>query len=68
MVYNALNQYEAGNYDEAMAQWNEVLKRNQMSVLAHDGAGKAYLHTEEYEEALEHFRVANDKTYYSEAF
>ena len=68
MVYNALNQYEAGNYEEAMAQWNEVLKLNQMSVLAHDGAGKAYLRTEEYEAALEHFRVANDKTYYSDAF
>ncbi len=68
MVYNALNLYEAGSYREAMAQWNEVLKLNQMSALAHDGAGKAYLHTEEYEEALEHFRVANDKDYYSEAF
>ena len=68
MVYNALNLYEAGNYREAMEQWNEVLRLNQMSALAHDGAGKAYLHTEEYEEALEHFRVANDKDYYSEAF
>ena len=68
MVYNALNQYEAGHYAEAMAQWNEVLRLNQMSVLAHDGAGKAYLRTEEYGEALEHFRVANDKAYYSEAF
>lgn len=68
MVYNALNQYEAGNYNEAMAQWDAVLKLNQMSVLAHDGAGKASLRTEHYEEALEHFRVANDKTYYSEAF
>ncbi|MBR6299621.1 MAG: YIP1 family protein [Clostridia bacterium] len=68
MVFNALNLYEAGKYDEAKTQWNEVLRLNQMSALAHDGAGKAYLHTEQYEEALEHFRVANDKDYYSEAF
>ena len=68
MVYRALNLYEAGNYAEAMTQWSEVLKLNQMSVLAHDGAGKAHLRTEDYEEALEHFRVANNKTYYSEAF
>ena len=68
MVYNALNEYEAGHYEEAMAQWNEVLKLNQMSVLAHDGAGKAYLRSEDYAAALEHFRVANDKEYYSEAF
>lgn len=68
MVYNAMNLYEEGYYEEALAEWNEVLKLNQMSVLAHDGAGKAYLHAEDYENALEHFKVANDKEYYSEAF
>ena len=68
MVYRALNLYEDGNYAEAKTQWNEVLKLNQMSVLAHDGAGKACLRTEDYGAALEHFRVANDKAYYSEAF
>ncbi len=68
MVYRALTLYEAGRYAEALDQWNEVLKLNQMSVLAHDGAGKAYLRTEDYSSALEHFRVANNKKYYSEAF
>ncbi len=68
MVYRALTLYEAGYYADAMRQWRDVLKLNQMSVLAHDGAGKAYLRTEDYEDALEHFRVANNKTYYSEAF
>ena len=68
MVYRALVLYEEGNYPEAMVQWNEVLRLNQMSALAHEGAGKAYLHMEDYEAALEHFRVANDKEYYSEAF
>ena len=67
-VYGALEAYEAGRYEEAKAQWNEVLRLNQMSVLAHDGAGKAYLRTEDYEDALAHFRVAGDRTNYSEAF
>lgn len=67
-VYSAMNLYEQGYYEEALDEWNEVLKLNQMSALAHDGAGKAYLHDEEYEKALEHFEVANDKEYYSEAF
>lgn len=68
MVYGAMNLYEEGRYEEAMERWNEVLKLNQMSVLAHDGVGKAYLHAQDYESALEHFEVANNKEYYSEAF
>lgn len=68
MVYGAMDLYEKGYYEEALALWNEVLKLNQMSTLAHDGAGKAYLRAEEYDKALEHFKVANDKEYFSEAF
>ncbi|MBD5459482.1 MAG: DUF1282 family protein [Lachnospiraceae bacterium] len=67
-VYTAMDLYESGLYDEAMAKWNEVLRMNQMSVLAHNGVGKAYLHAEEYEESLEHFQVANNKDYYSQSF
>ncbi len=67
-VYTAMNLYEEGRYEEAMEKWNQVLKLNQMSVLAHNGVGKAYLHAEEYEASLEHFRVANNKDYYSQSF
>lgn len=67
-VYNAMNLYEAGHYEQAMEQWNEVLTLNQMSTLAHNGVGKSYLHAQEYELALEHFEVANNKEQYSEAF
>ena len=68
MVYTAMDLYESGLYDEAMEKWNEVLKLNQMSVLAHNGVGKAYLHAEDYEASLEHFKVANNKDYYSQSF
>lgn len=68
MVYDAMNLYEKGQYDEALKQWNEVLKLNQMSVLAHNGVGKACLHAGRYEEAMEHFEVAGNREYYSEAF
>lgn len=68
MVYAAMNLYEEGRYEEAMEKWNEVLKLNQMSVLAHNGVGKAYLHVEDYKASLEHFKVANNKSYYSQSF
>lgn len=68
MVYQAMDLYEEGRYDEAMEQWNEVLKLNQMSILAHNGVGKAYLHAEDYAASLEHFEVANNKDFYSQAY
>jgi tetratricopeptide (TPR) repeat protein len=68
MVYNSMGLYEKGMYEEALEKWNEVLKLNQMSVLAHNGVGKAYLHAGMYEEAMEHFKVAGNRDFYSEAF
>ncbi|MDE7299223.1 MAG: YIP1 family protein, partial [Lachnospiraceae bacterium] len=68
MVYEAMALYEQGLYEESMTKWNEVLRLNQMSVLAHDGVGKAYFHAGLYAEAMEHFKVAGDRPYYSEAF
>ncbi len=68
MVYEAMALYEQGLYEESMDKWNEVLRLNQMSVLAHDGVGKAYFHAGLYAEAMEHFKVAGNRSYYSEAF
>lgn len=68
MVYDAMGLYEKGMYKEALDQWSEVLKLNQMSVLAHSGVGKAYLHSEQYENAMEHFKVSGDREFYSQAF
>lgn len=68
MVYDAMGLYEQGLYEEALNQWTEVLKLNQMSVLAHNGVGKAYLRAQEYEKAMLHFEVAGNRSYYSEAF
>jgi tetratricopeptide (TPR) repeat protein len=68
MVYGAMGLYEQGRYEEALLQWSEVLKLNQMSVLAHNGVGKAYLHAERYVEAMKHFKVSGDREFYSEAF
>ncbi|MDF2538666.1 MAG: integral rane protein [Herbinix sp.] len=68
MIYNAIGLYEEGRYNESLEKWTEVLRLNQMSVLAHDGVGKAYLHAEMYEDAMEHFVVSGNREFYSEAF
>ncbi|MBQ7635729.1 MAG: hypothetical protein IJS80_00325 [Lachnospiraceae bacterium] len=67
-IYSAMGLYEAGRYEESLEAWNEVLRLNQMSMLAHNGVGKALFHAQRYEESLEHFKVAENREYYSEAF
>ncbi|MCR5583997.1 MAG: hypothetical protein K6F63_01010 [Lachnospiraceae bacterium] len=67
-IYSAMGLYEKGRYEESLEAWNEVLRLNQMSMLAHNGVGKALFHAQRYEESLEHFKVAENREYYSEAF
>ena len=68
MIYSAMGLYEQGRYEESLEKWSEVLRLNQMSMLAHNGVGKALFHAQRYEESLEHFEVAENRDYYSEAF
>lgn len=67
-IYRALDEYENGDYDDALTDWNYVLRLNQMSVLAHNGVAKAYYNDEEYDKAMEHFEIAGNRDGYSNAF
>lgn len=67
-IYDALISYEQGEYAENIEKWNELLKLNQASFLAHYSIGKNYLFLQEYEKALEHFKIADHEYYYSQAF
>lgn len=68
LVHEALYYYQEGFYVESQIPWEEVLKRNALFDLAHKGLGNAYLQQQMYEEALEEFKMANDKVGYSESF
>jgi hypothetical protein len=60
--------FNAGHYAEARNEWNNVLRFNQMSVLAHNGLGMSYLYLEEYEKARQEFFLSGNREYYSQAF
>ena len=64
----AIYYLETGNYEDSEEIWNEVLKLNGMSRIAHLGLGKTLLHQERYSEALEQFKIANDRKNYSTAY
>lgn len=66
-IYRAIGLYEDRQYEEAIAAWTDVLKLNQMSVIAHNNIAKSYLQLEEYEHAMNHFELAGNRTGYSEA-
>ncbi len=67
-VYKAIELYDAGHYEEALDVWGQVLTMNQMSVVAHDGIGKAYMSEYDFEHAMEHFEVAGNHDSFSDAF
>ena len=67
-IYRAQRLFNEGYYVEAGDEWNNVLRFNQMSVLAHNGMGKSWLFREEYNKARYEFFVAGNREYYSQAF
>lgn len=64
----AIYYLDTGNYEDSETVWNEVLKLNGMSRIAHLGLGKTLLRQQRYSEALEEFRIANDQKNYSTAY
>ena len=67
-VYEALLLYEGGYYNEALEVWGEVLALNQMSVIAHNGIGNAYMSQYDFANAMEHYKIAGNHEKYSDAF
>lgn len=67
-VYEAIQLYDSGHYEEALKVWNDVLALNQMSVVAHDGIGKSYMSKYEFDKAMEHFEVAGNHDMFSDSF
>lgn len=67
-IHQALDDYNNGRYDSSKKLWEEVLKFNNTSFLAHLYMGRTYLQETNYEKAQEHFAIAKVKGYYSTAY
>ncbi len=68
MIYEASRLYLDGKYDESAAKWEEVLRDNANYNLAFIGIGRSKMRAEEYEEAMELFKMAHDRGNYGRAF
>lgn len=67
-LYSAIRLTEERQYDAAVKQWKEVLRRNNNLEMANDEIGKIHLRQGNYEEAMENFRRSNNRTGYSQAY
>jgi hypothetical protein len=68
LIHAALAEYVKGNYQESAELWSRVLMYNVNYDLAYIGLGRALLRQERYAEAMEYFKLKNDRLNYSKAF
>lgn len=68
LVYDAIDQYSRGAYDQSAQTWEEVLRLNANYNMAFRGIGRALLRREDYQEAMEYFEMAHDRENYGRAF
>ncbi len=57
-----------GEYVEAGALWNEVLKQDTNNILAYRGIAKANFISQNYNEAMKYARLGSDRATYSRAY
>lgn len=64
-VYEALEYYNDGRYNESVELWENILKLNNNYTTAYRSIGRAYLQQGRYKEAMEMLKEGNDKYFYS---
>ncbi len=68
VVISALANENNRNYDKAIDDWMEILKRNSNFDTAYIGIGESLNRSGEYEESLEYFKAAYDTAGYSNSY
>ncbi len=67
-LHDGILLYDQGLYTEAESYWTEILKQNANCELAHIGLGKVYYQFSRYEDAIHHFKIANDRMNYQDTY
>ena len=71
LIYDAIGDYSNGKFEESAAKWELVLDRNANYNLAFIGIGRALMREDTYEsyiEAMDYFKMAQDRDNYGRAF
>lgn len=67
-VYEAMEEFDEGNYEASEAAWRHAMVLNGNYDLAYIGIGRALLRQERYGEAMEYFELKYDEKNYSKAY
>ena len=67
-VTEAILAYNEGDYDGATIAYEEILRQSASFVSAYVGLGKIAQRLEDYDKAIEYFKLANYKAGYSEVY
>lgn len=67
-IQTAISLYNNGDYDGSLQILNDVMKYNNSSYFAHLYLGLNYMQKTDYAAAQEHFKIANAKEQYSDAY
>lgn len=68
IVMEAILAYNNGEYDKATELYNDIIRQNASFVNAYVGLGRINQRLENYDEALEYFKISNYKSGYSEVY
>ena len=68
VINDALHNTNTRQYDKAVDDWMEILKRNSNFDAAYIGIGNALYRSGSYEEAIDYYKSAYDTTNYSNAY
>ncbi len=67
-IYNAIDQFDRGEYEASGESWQRVLDADGNYDLAYIGIGRSLLRQEKYKEAMDYFELKYDDENYSKAF
>ncbi|MBQ6383320.1 MAG: hypothetical protein IJJ42_06975 [Clostridia bacterium] len=68
LIYDANETYMNGEYEKSAEIWGDVMRMNANYPLAYRGIGRAILREEDYEGAMNYFKMAHDRENYGRAF
>lgn len=68
LVYQAIDQFDDGEYAASGETWQQVMELNGNYDLAYIGIGRSLLRQERYHEAMEYFELKYDDENYSKAY
>lgn len=67
VVHAAIENLQAGRYDESTEMWKEALKLNPNLDIAYSGVGRSLLNQGQFAEAMQMYRLGSDREGFSKA-